>query len=450
MKRSPRARIMTAKALTSPEPEFVSQVRAGANQEPLRVVKMDMSTVEEIVALFEAKEISMKDAVKKAKAAGLDIIQLVFRGGDFPDRASVDAWLKEGGYESGYEVTEKTDNGVTEFTVASTVTKFKAGTSRKVKGQADGLTVFVGEVEGEVAVEKTSEEQTEEEVAAKGSAITSAKGDNETDVEATAEAAATETQEAAKAEEAVSTEVKEHVVVAEKIEAGSLSAIGAQLDKVTACATVAKSDEPTSAQKADTLITELRTKGMYEVSSLGSILRELKWMVTDADYNDLSDEAVSLIKGAANALIDALVGVANDAIGDMVEVFKSDALKTDEPVSTEEATTAQKSEEPVAQEVAKTDPALLEILGKLTSAIGTISEDMNAMKAEIAEVKTTAVAKADEEASKGQTRKGADVVQPAATTEEAETKKKQDIEQDHAKRRLRSAFGSYKGNGFTD
>lgn len=448
MERKPRARIMKAKALTSPEPEFVSQVRAGANQEPQRVVKMDISTVEEIVALFEAKEINMKDAVKKAKAAGLDIAQLVFRGGDFPDRASVDAWLKEGGYE-GYEVTEKQDGDVTEFTVSSTTTSFKTGSMRKIKGQADGLTVFVGEIEGtEQVAEKTAEEQAVEDASVKPSAITSAKGDHEADVEAGTEAAAVEATEAAKTEA-----VAEQPKVEEAVKTEGLSAIAANLDKVAA--TVAKTEEPTSAQKADTLIAELRTKGMYEVSSLGSILRELRWMVTDADYNDLSDEAVSLIKTAANALIDALVGVANDAIGDMVEVFKADALKADATVTTD-ATQATKSEEATTEvveeatkvEASKTDPALLDILGKLSTVVVDLSAKVDAVQKELTEVKTTTAAKADEEASKGQTRKGADVVQPAATTEDDETKKKQDVQQDHAQRRLRSAFGSYKGNGF--
>lgn len=443
MNRQPRARIMKAKALTNPEPEFVSMVRAGANQEPLRVIKMDTG-ISEIIALFEAKEISMKDAVKKAKAAGHDIAQLVFKGGAFTDRASVDAWLTEGGYADGYEVTEKKDGDTTEFSVASTVTKFKTGTMRKVKGEAEGLTVFVGEVDGEVVVEKSAEEVATAEAAAKASAITSAKGDeNATDATAATEAAKAEATEEAKAPE---------VTAAKTVE-------GADIITATVVATVAP-DFAAVAAKADTVVAELRSKSMYDVSELSSVLYTLRWMVSDAAYSDVPEETVTKIKSAANTLLAVMVDYANAAIGNLAEVFKSDALKsadkTQAPVTetatkSEEATTAEKAlvETPAAP-VATMDPALAEILKGLQGTLETLATAVKTQGEEIAEVKATAV-KADEEASnKGQSRKGADVVQPAATTEEDPAVKKHDVAQKHAERRLRSAFGSYKGTGFND
>ncbi|AHC30438.1 hypothetical protein CC53_gp021 [Rhizobium phage vB_RleS_L338C] len=385
--------------------------------------------ISEVLALFEAKELNMKDAVAKAKASGHDIAQLVFKGGVFPDRASVDAWLKDGGYEDGYEVTEKKDGDVPVFEVASTVTKFKTGTIKKVKGQADGLSVFVGEVEGEIVAEKSAEEVAAEEAAAKASAITSAKGDDEADKTAAEKAAADEAAEAAKATEAAKSE-----------------------EVADAVATVAK---------ADAVVAELRAKSLYDVSELGSILYTLRWMVSDADYNDTPEEVVTKIKTAANTLLDVMVAYANDAVGKLAEVFKSDALKSAKEVSTEVTETATKSDETTTTEkavvetpaatpaspVAALDPSIAAILEGLKGAVESLTSVVKTQSEELAEVKAKAAEAAEEASNKGQTRKGADVVQPAAKNEDAaEVKKK--TEQDHATRRLRSAFGSYKGNGF--
>ncbi|QIG76082.1 putative ribonuclease E/G family protein [Rhizobium phage RHph_I4] len=425
MNRQPRARIMKAKALTSPEPEFVSMVRAGANQEPVRVIKMDTG-INEILALFEAKEISMPDAVKKLKAESHDIAQLVFKGGQFPDRASVDAWLKAGGYEGGYEVVEKKDGETAVFEVSSTVTKFKTGTIKKVKGQADGLIVFVGEIEGEVLAEKSEDEKAAEEAAAKGSAITAAKSDkDETDTSAGTETSAKET-----SEEAATTEAAK----SEAVEPG---------------ATVA-ADFAVTVAKADKIMDELRSKTatIYDVSSLGGVINTLRWMVNDATYEEIPEETVTKLKTAANVLLDVLVDYANQAIGVLAEAFKTDAAPaaTETAAKAEEVVTQKTTEEPAAP-VSTLDPALAEILKGIQSSVADLATAVKAQGEEIAEVKTKAAEVAEEASNKGQTRKGADVVQPAAT-EGTETKQKQDVAQAHAERRLRSAFGSYKGTGF--
>jgi hypothetical protein len=434
MNRQPRARIMKAKALTSPEPEFVSQVRAGANQEPIRAVKMDTG-ISEIVALFEEKELDMKDAVKKAKEAGHDIAQLVFKGGSFPDRASVDAWLKDGGFEeNSYEVSERKDGEATEFTAASTVTKFKTGTMKKIKGQADGLTVFVGEVEGEVVVEKSAEEIAAAEAAIKASAITSAKGDA---VEANA-TTGTEEQETEEAKAAKAAAATAEVVPTETAPV-----------EVAPAATVA--EHAALVVKADAVLTELRAKTatIYDVSSLGSVINTLRWMVNDATYEEIPDATVQKLKSAANTLLDVLVDYANQAIGVLAEAFKADKAPT-EPVTTvkSDEAPAPVAVEPVAV-VTAVPEGLEAVLKSIGTAIETLTSVVKTQGEDIAEVKAKGALAAEEASNKGQTRKGADVT-PVATSGETETKKKADAVQAHASRRLRSALGSIHGNGFID
>lgn len=461
MNRQPRARIMKAKALTAPEPEFVSQVRAGANQEPLRAVKMDTG-ISDVLALFETKELTMKEAVKKAQQAGHDIAQLVFKGGDFSDRASVDAWLKEGGYSDGYEVTEKKDGDATQYTVTSTVLKFRSGSMRKVKGQADGLFVYVGEVEGEVVAEKTAEEVAASEAEAKPSAITSAKGDkDEANAASTETATAAKTEEAAATTEAATTEGDggAKVIDPKDITTEGVTTITSVLAaaKADAEASVKKEEPAVAAEdavaatvaKADGMVAEIRQKAMYDVSRLGSVLSDLRWMVADAEYSDLPEDAVTSIKGAAMQLLDALVSAGNQAVSAYVEAFKTDVSKTDATETKTEAVVTAKSEE-IVTPAATMDPALAEILKGMAETVATLATAVKSAVEDIAEVKSS-TAKADEIASnKGQSRKGSDVVQPAAKTDEDRTEVKKKTEQDHAQRRLRSALGSMRGNGFND
>lgn len=435
MKRTPVTRIMKAKALTSPIPEFVSQVRTGANQEPVRVVKMD---ADEIAPLFANQELTMKDAVKKAKSAGHDIAQLVFKGGQFPDRASVDAWLKEGGFEGGYDVTEKTDkDGVTEFTVVSTATKFETGSIKKVKGTVDGLNVFVGKVEGEIVAEKTAEEIAAETAAIKPSTITSAKGDEPAAVEGTKDAPAAVVEKTA--EELAAEEAAKAAAPAATPEAPAATVA----PEVTATKTDAEVAAEERKTKADAIVAELRTKSMYDVSNLGGVLSTLRWMVYDAEYGGVPDDAVASIKTAAANLLDALVSTANAAIADYVEAFKSAEQKT----ATKTAETTETPAAPAVEATAKEDAipeGLTAVLKSMSEAITAIATSVKEQGEVITEVQATATKAAEEASQKGQTRKGADVTEPVATAPETSAQKSDANK--HAERRLRSSLGSYRAH----
>jgi hypothetical protein len=422
---------MKAKALTNPTPEFVSQVIAGANQEPYRAVKMD--GVDDIAALFATQELTMKDAVTKAKSSGHDIAQLVFKGGEFTDRAKVDAWLKEGGFE-GYEVSEKAgkDEEPTEYTVTSTVLKFETGSIKKVKGQVDGLFVFVGKTEVGEVVEKTADE-----IAAEAAAATNDKGSTVV----------------VKADDVVVTIETATVIEASKIVDGDKAKDEEIVATVAPVEIVAKADDVADTErraKVDAAVGELRTKGIYDVSRIGSILSDLSWMVYDAEYSDLPDDAVAAIKSGANSLIDAMVSAGNQAIEALAQTFKSDTTKTD-AVIVAKSETAETVVEPTVEAPATVltslDPALAEVLKGMGEAIASIATAVKAQGEALEEVKTTSAKAEAVLTEQGQSRKGADVTEtvvPAVDTQ------KHDAEQGHAERRFRSAFGSYKGNGFSD
>lgn len=445
MKRTPITRVSKAKALTNPTPEFVSQVIAGANQEPHRVVKMDTGMAD-IAALFETQELTMKDAVTKAKSSGHDIAQLVFKGGEFTDRAKVDAWLKEGGFEAdGYEVTEKTDkDGVIEFTAASTM-KFETGSIKKVKGQADGLFVFVGKLEGagEVA-EKTAEEIAAEATAGKGSAVA-------TKSEEPAPAVGEEDKPKIEdAPAAVETAKEAETELGDKATAEDATVAPAAEGEMT----VEKATELLESFKsamAEKGIPSIARKGTYTVSEIGYVLDSLRWLMNDADYNGLSDTSVASIKQAAAAMVAVLVEAMQGTIDTFVDAFKADTKKTDAVVvaKSDAAETAPAVEAPAdAEPATKTDELLASLVATVKSvgdAVTSLTATVKEQGEAIEEVKETAAKAAEASLEQGQSRKGADATDPAAPT--VDTQKK-DVEQAHAQRRLRSAFGSYKGSGF--
>lgn len=87
------------KALTDPQPEFVSLVFGGANKSPFRAVRSADGTGEG----EEMTETSIK-------AATHTIAKVEFSADKFADVDAVKAWLVEGGYDAETEVT-KTESG---------------------------------------------------------------------------------------------------------------------------------------------------------------------------------------------------------------------------------------------------------------------------------------------------------------------------------------------------
>jgi hypothetical protein len=151
--RKPKSLRKRVKALTDPQPEFVSLVTAGANMTPFRVVKSD-----DAAAPAEAVDAGVEiapEAEVVAKADTHDIARIVFKAEAFETEEAVQVWLADGGYE-GFEV-KKTDEG---FEVEGS---FK-GDAREV--ELEGVIVFVAErAPEEVAEAEKAESQPSDVVA---------------------------------------------------------------------------------------------------------------------------------------------------------------------------------------------------------------------------------------------------------------------------------------------
>lgn len=109
MTRKPKVQRKRVKALTDPQPEFVSLVTAGANMTPFRALKAD--GIEEAAPTTAADTtIEQTESVDAAKADTHDIKSIVFVKTAFADVAAVKAWLSDGGYDDTGEIKETDDS----------------------------------------------------------------------------------------------------------------------------------------------------------------------------------------------------------------------------------------------------------------------------------------------------------------------------------------------------
>lgn len=419
MKRNPRTRTIKARALTNPRPSFVSLVGAGANQRPFQSVKSDGTAKSPSI---EDQEMANQTTALKA---GYDIAALTFAAPQFTSLKAVQDWLDEGGYE-GYEITEE---GTT-FVVANKTMAFEEGTTETLEGAVAGLTVSIGKLAEEAVAEKTDAEIEAE--AAKSNASSVQPVAIVPDTEAAKE-------DAAPAGDAPATEAEAE------------AATGTEVASVKA-----------ALETFEATMGELRKsqKGMYEANALHDILRALRWMVEDAEWNGLSEEDVAAIKAAATNLIVVMGNAMSQTMQMLEEAFRSilgreaaakeDATPATEvagdekPAEAEAAPTQETTEaapvaetvEPVVEPVAKADWELA--IEKLTATVGALAAKIEAgQEAPKTEVEGDAqVQKADDAV---QTRKGSGDVTPPATPVVSDEKAKE--ERTFAERRLRSSLG---------
>ncbi len=138
--RTPRKKEVKGRALTDPQPAFVSIVQAGANQAPFRMVKMDLHATEGVG--------DMHERIKAMKAQGHEVASLRFHDVEkFPDVEAVKAWLTEGGYsEDAIGAIKDAQEGG--FEVQNTTDSFVEGSIVQIKDAHDlGVTVWVGKLE---------------------------------------------------------------------------------------------------------------------------------------------------------------------------------------------------------------------------------------------------------------------------------------------------------------
>lgn len=416
MKRKATKFTTKAKALTDPQPKFVSLVKAGANMTPFLAVKTAGTSQED-------------DMLKVKRSDDHDIAGFKFSKEKFDSVDKVKAWLDAGGY-SDYSIKEEDYGysiaGRTDLTDVREVT-------------LEGVTTLVGKLPAETPVEKTSAEEAEA-----AGAVVATKEEETTkekpDVQETTEKSAEGPVEGQSQPEVPAGEAAKDEEEAEKEEVGVQP--------------VAKFDVAAAQQV-------LRQKGIYDICNIGEMLYTLRWMVEDAVYTNLPDEQVAQLKSAAASLLNTMAYFMQESLDSFVEIFKSAeprAAEAEKNQKTEETQPSQEApkaepETPVGETEAAKDekseaesPADQEPKDELTA----LKEQVAALKAQIEKFtnpEADSAAKGDGEdgvkslETKRQTRKGADVsdLKPAA-----ENTAKKDAEREFQRQTLRSMIGSLK------
>lgn len=149
MQRTGRKLRKTLKALTDPQPEFVSLVFGGANKSPFRAIRADGTVT-------EGDDMNTEVTIK---ADTHEIAKVEFLADKFADEPAVKAWLAEGGYDDELTVT-KTEDG---YVVSDP--SIDADTELTMIDMTDTAGVKVYAVKSEAPLELT--EEVTNEVAAK-------------------------------------------------------------------------------------------------------------------------------------------------------------------------------------------------------------------------------------------------------------------------------------------
>ena len=446
MRVKPISRSIKATALTNPNPSFVSQVKAGANQKPWRAVKMDAAVPVETEEDDMKRKPTQKTAGSAVVAAvapkGYGVMQFQFAKSEFADEAAVTAWMDAGGY-SDYEITA-TKSG---FEILNDEARFLTGSVSKIDGFSKGVSAFVGKLTDPDADPDAVEEAGDAAETAAKAAEAIAEGQSPT-IDPPARTRAPAEEPAPEPEAVEPTVVAETPAdisapaepVAEVIPPEQPAEVVEEVQPVAAEPAPAATPpvEQTEAEKAATIIVRadqaLREKGVYEASRLGEIVNSLGWIVYDAEYTGLSPETVTQIKAAANALLAAFMQAAQDAANDLTEVFKSAEERAKAAAPVVEPTPAiQKTPADIAAIVAE---AVKSAIAPLEARVTTAEGEATAAREETATAQRALSERVEADNARGQTRKGAeDPVAPESTSKDAAPRSQ-------ASKSILSSFGS--------
>jgi hypothetical protein len=380
MRRTPRKMKTIAVALTDPQPNFVSLVKAGANMTPFKAVRA-------------AVEVEGDDEMKVTRSSDHGIASFTFSKEVFKAEAEVKAWLDAGGYED-YEIVSKDDA----FFVAG-----EEGLSEEVQlVEKDGVTTAVAP--RAVETEKDAEVEAVEATEAASSVVVTVK--EEAEVEAVADAS-----EGASEPEAV-----------EPVE-------------------TAKSDEEVNpvANSIERLVAkgmkqpEVREKDTFTMSWLGDLASNVASLYYNADYLGIDEGAAASLKIAGMALLDAFATVSDETVAELGAMFAAEdaedaATKSEEPVAETEA-------EEIPAEEAPAEEAPVDEISALKAQVDNLTKMVE--KLAKAEAEPEEPEQSLDEVR--QTRKSADV--EVIATEAEDTNKKSDDERWLENRRVRSTIG---------
>lgn len=425
MRIKPIKRTLTATALTNPDPSFVSMVGGPANQTPFAVVRSD-DTIEAPPAPetdMKLNRLKASTSVTAIVAKGHGVMQFQFDKGVFKSASDVETWLTAGGYE-GYTVIEKASR----FEVEDDATRFEVGSVVRIDA-ADGLAAFVGKVAGYSAEDEAPAEEPPVAVVA--------------EPEGTQKAVDIDPPARQRAVAAPVAEAEQPVAV---IPAGN----GTEDERASG---LVMSDD--LVQRLDAISTAHPTSHVkkvsgYTICSIVDVTRTLRYLVSDADYDGIETSAVDALKAAAISSLEALTGVVAQYTTEMSNVFDGAVGVTKAQRSEAEPEAPASVEAPVAAvpDVAEivraavaeaTAPMAAQIEAATAASTKAVDEAREAVaRAEQAERDLAERVEAD--ASRSQTRKGADDLDTPAPSAQPATRCR-------ASQTMLSAFGSRHANG---
>lgn len=399
MLRMPQSRRRRVKALTDPQPEFVSLVKAGANMTPFRALRADVvedSTPAETEVVAEKSE-DAPEAEVSFKADTHEIARVVFQKSAFADVEAVKSWLDDGGYET-------TDLEIAEKGETFEVGDLAEGATREIA--LEGMTVYV--------VEKTEEGDPAE----KASAVVE--------------------------EVSVKSDEPAAEVVADPIEAvvlGGEPEVSAKSEE--AGETVAKQDPMTMdlpvliAKGEDGLPVVVSQKSTYDLHDVAHIFEALSWVNYSVGYytedGHYPDGVEAAIKAAMSALGTALVGIAQATVEaaqkseeiptETVEVEKAEeapvetveAEKAEEVVATDAVVEATSEVEATKTESEPTVKDLLSLVAKMADEVSNLTKTVDNLQKQTATKSEEDLAERVD-ATERQIRKGADIEEVSTTS----------------------------------
>lgn len=373
MTRKPKVQRKRVKALTDPQPEFVSLVTAGANMTPFKAMKADVAPE----AAADVAEVSdVADSVEVQKAENHEIAKLVFAKSEFASVDAVKAWLTEGGYDSLPEVVETED-------------AFEVGTddARATKVEHDGVTIFILEHSEDIAAPVEGQPSAVIEVEA-------AKAD-EAPVDVAVEAAP---------------EAPVAVVASENVRK-SMSTVPMLVELVGALKWVINDlkYENGDSENGDSEDSEDSEEGQYT-------------------------QVIDALKGSANQMLGALASLFNIEVNEMQAVFKTaeaapvvaEIEPVAEEVAKEEAPASESAEQPanIDVEAAKTEevasapvaPDLAAIVSQLATSVQELTNNFSNLHNQVVAKSESLAERVTAMESERQSRKGADVDDVVAET----------------------------------
>lgn len=445
MKIRPISRVMTATALTNPDPSFVSVCTGPANQTPFHAVRSDDSINADV-----KPETDMK--IKRSKAAsavviaqkGYSVMQFAFDKNVFKTADDVNKFLADGGYEQ----TEMSETAKSFEVSDASGTKFEVGTTEVIRNAVPGVTAYVGKLAGATDEDQIVEDA--EPAAPEGTSEVTQKADETTPRPDVAPRARTRTGEEAPTAPAEPEAPAEPAAPAVEEPAPAAEPEAA----ATGCTTGTCEIEPELAQKIDAILAEhpvvAKKISGYTISDLASVISNLRYIVGDADYSGIDDATVSNLKASAKSALAAMVSLVAQYSTEMTTVFKTDGttvVRSDATVEEPAAPAATtETTEPAPDIAALVAKAVSEAVAPLAQQITDANAAATAAQTEASEARARAetaeanlAARVEADESRTQSRKAADDLDPPVSTTTTSTEK---APRSRASSRLLESFGS--------